>query len=236
MEPQQASFDTFGRWQLTRLRANLAPSRDVPPSPLYRFFTDLYEDMLLNPGAYSIPDEPFVTFFALDPLSPEEKARHEALKAARMRVRKAVYGYLEFLFRLGQMGEPAGTDLQLPAQEVATLVADTAKKAKTRHILAALERSGLSFSSGDPLVVSNPHYPGMPAELATFSRACARVKESVSISSVAVIPVSSRGRPSRTLPMRSDLRRSRSGPRWPKRTSASCRCGSNGRFSWVAVI
>ena len=177
MEPQQASFDTFGRWQLTRLRANLAPSRDVPPSPLYRFFTDLYEDMLLNPGAYSIPDEPFVTFFALDPLSPEEKARHEALKAARMRVRKAVYGYLEFLFRLGQMGEPAGTDLQLPAQEVATLVADTAKKAKTRHILAALERTGLSFSSGDPMVVSNPHYPGMPAELATFSRACARVKE-----------------------------------------------------------
>ncbi len=177
MEPQQTSFDTFGRWQLTRLRANLAPSRDIPPSPLYCFFTVLYEDMLQNPGAYSIPAEPFVTFFALDPLSPEEKAQHEALKAARMRVRKAVYGYLEFLFRLGQMGEPAGADLQLPAQEVATLVADTAKKAKTRHILAALERSGLSFSSGDPLVVSNPLYPGMPAELATLSRACARVKE-----------------------------------------------------------
>jgi hypothetical protein len=177
MEPQQESFDTFGGWQLTRLRANLAHNQDIPASPLYRFFTGLYEDMLVNPGAYFIPAEPFVTFFARGLLTPEEKAQHEALKAARMRVRTVVYAYLVFLFRLGQMGEPAGMDLQLPSEEFTKLAADYAKKARTRHFLTALARSGLSFSPGDPLVVSNRLYPGMPADLAAFSRACARVKD-----------------------------------------------------------
>ena len=70
-----------------------------------------------------------------------------------------------------------GTDLQLPRAEFDKLAADYAKKAKARHFLTALERSGLSFSPGDPLVVSNSIYPGMPAALAAFSQACARVKD-----------------------------------------------------------
>jgi hypothetical protein len=177
MKPQQESFDTFGRWQLTRLRANLAPSQNISASPLYHFFADLYEDMLVNPDAYFIPVEPFESFFARGLLSPEEKAQHEALKAARMRVRKTVYAYLEFLFRLGQMGEPAGMDLQLTSEEFEKLAADYAKKVKSRHFLSALERSGLTLSTDDPRVVSNPLYPGMPAELTTFSWACARVKD-----------------------------------------------------------
>ena len=108
MEPQQAPFDTFGRWMLTRLRADLAPSRETPASPLCCFFAGLYDDMLANPGAYFIPAEPFVTFFARVLLTPEESAQHEALKAARMRVRKVVFAYLEFLFNLGRAGAPVG--------------------------------------------------------------------------------------------------------------------------------
>jgi hypothetical protein len=137
--------------------------------------------MLANPGAYFIPAEPFVTFFARVLLTPEESAQHEALKAARMRVRKVVYAYLEFLFNLGRAGTPVdalnGGDLRLSREEFEKLAADATKKAKSRHFLAALERSGLSFSPGDPLVVSNRIYPGMPAALATFSQACARVKD-----------------------------------------------------------
>ena len=176
MEPQQQAFDTFGQWMLTRLRADLAPCRDTPPPPIQRFFAALYEDMLANPGAYGIPREPFVTFFARVTLTPEEDAQHEALKATRMRVRKVVMAYLEFLFNLGQTGAPAGDQLELSRAEFEKLAAETAKKAKTRHFLPALERSGLQFSAGDPVVVSNPFYPGMPAALGAFSQACARVK------------------------------------------------------------
>jgi hypothetical protein len=177
MQPTQASFDTFGRWMLTRLRADLAVSQEILSPPLHRFFSGLYADMLANPGEYAIPNEPFVTFYSPDKPTPEETAQHEALKAARMRVRKVVFSYLEFLFELGQAGEPVGADLQLPQESFDRLAASSAKKAKNRHFLTALGRSDLSFTPGDPLVVSNPTYPGMPAALAHFSQACARVKD-----------------------------------------------------------
>ena len=177
MEPQQQSFDTFGCWMLTRLRADLAFNDASNESPLQRFLDGLYADMLANPGAYSIPYETFIPFIAHFKLTPEESILHEALKAARMRVRKTVFAYLEFLFSLGQTGTPAGGDLLLPSLRFEQLATGYAKKAKTRHFLAALERNGLVFSSGDPLVVSNNIYPGMPAILADFSQACAQVKD-----------------------------------------------------------
>lgn len=175
MEPQQEIFDTFSRWMLTRLRRDLAPNHEPPTSPLVPFFSHLYEDMLANPGAYAIPDEPFVTFFARDTLTPEESAKHESLKAARMRVRKVIYAYLEFLFNLGKAGAPVDApnqgDLKIPRAAYEKIAADLAKKTKSQHSL------GLSYKPGDPLVVSNNAYPGMPAALATFSQACARVKD-----------------------------------------------------------
>ena len=177
MEPQQQAFDTFGQWLLSRLRADLAPCREATPPPIFRYFTALYDDMLANPSAYFIPDEPFVVFFARVLLTPEEDAQHEALKAARMRVRKVVFASLEFLFNLGQTGAPAGDHLALPRAEFEKLAAAAAKKAKASQFLSALERCGLSFSAGDPLVVSNLLYPGMPAALAAFSQACAQVKD-----------------------------------------------------------
>jgi hypothetical protein len=181
MEPGQQTFDTFGRWLLTRLRADLAPGQKTPASPLYAFFTGLYEDMLANPGEYFIPEEPFVTFFARVTLTPEETAQHEALKATRMRVRKAVFAYLEFLYKLGKTGSvidaPDGGKLLVSRAELEKLAAEGVKKAKSRHFLAALERTGLSFSPGDPVAVTNRLYPGMPAALVTFSQACAPVKD-----------------------------------------------------------
>jgi len=177
MEPQQQSFDTFGRWMLTRLRADLALNDEWNESPLHRFFDGLYADMLANPGAYSIPAETFTPFISHLALTPEESALHEALKAARMRVRKVVFAYLEFLFSLGQSGTPAGADLILAQAEFEKLAAVHAKKAKSKQFLEALERSGLIFSTDDPLVVSNNICPGMPAALAAFSQACARVKD-----------------------------------------------------------
>jgi hypothetical protein len=177
MEPQQESFDTFSRWMLTRLRADLVPCWEAPDNPLVHFFSRIYEDMLENPGAYFIPAEPFVTFFAHLALTPEESVQHEALKAARMRVRKAVFAYLEFLFKLGQAGTPVGGELQLPGSEFEKLAAEAAKKLKSRQWLNALERTGLAFSPGEPLVVSNRIFPNMPAALAAFSHACSRVKD-----------------------------------------------------------
>jgi hypothetical protein len=181
MEPQQQSFDTFGRWMLTRLHADMAPCPETPAPALYCFFSDLYNDMLENPGAYFIPTEPFVTFFAHTLLTPEESAQHEVLKAARMRVRKSVFATLEFVYGLGKAGAPVGEDLQLPRAEFEKLAADGAKKAKTRHFLTALERCGFDFgtraSPEGAVRISNPKYPGMAAALATFSQACARVKD-----------------------------------------------------------
>ena len=52
MEPQQEPFETFGQWLVTRLIRNMAPSRETPAPDLYHFFTDLYADMLANPGDY----------------------------------------------------------------------------------------------------------------------------------------------------------------------------------------
>ncbi len=177
MDPSQASFDTFGRWMVTRLKADMAQDPTSQAAPLARFFTGLYEDMLANPGAFFIPTEPFVPFFAHVLLTPEETAQHEALKAARMRVRKAVFATLEFLYHLGNAGAPADGNLQLPRAVFDRLVADGAKKARSRHFLTALERTGLSFSAGVPVIVSSSTDPGMPAELANFSKACARVKD-----------------------------------------------------------
>lgn len=176
MEPQQQRFDTLGRWMLTRLRADMSPVPE-PPALLYRFFAALYDDMLNNSGAYHIPEEPFVTFFARVTLTAEETAQHEALKAARMRVRKVVFAYLEFLYALGQAGAPAGDDLQLPRAVFEPLAAGYARKVKPRGFLSALERCGMIFSPGDLVVVSNSAYPGMPAALVPFSQACARVRD-----------------------------------------------------------
>jgi hypothetical protein len=83
----------------------------------------------------------------------------------------------EFLRDLGLAGELAHTDLQLPRAVFDRLVGDYAKKARNRRFLTTLERTGLSFSDSDPVVVSNHLYPGMPAELMVFSQACARVKD-----------------------------------------------------------
>lgn len=181
MEPQQESFDTFGRWLVTRLRADLANSHGASASPLRHFFANLYEDMLADPGAYFIPSEPFFTFFASGSLTPEESIQHEVLKAARMRVRKIILAYLEFLLSVGQASVlidlPNGRNIQLPREVFEKLAANTAKKVKSPHFMTALERSGLSFSVGDPVLVSNSAYPDMPSALATFSQACSGVKD-----------------------------------------------------------
>jgi hypothetical protein len=175
MQPHQESYDTFSRWMMTRMRANMASERE--PAALHWFFAGLYEDMLANPAAYSIPEEPFITFFARVTLSAEETAQHGALKAARLRVRKVVLAYLEFLYRLGQAGTPAGGDLHIPQAELKHLTTEYRKKARVRSFPSALERSGLYFAAGDPVVVSNHLYPGAAAELAAFSQACARTKD-----------------------------------------------------------
>jgi hypothetical protein len=174
MQSYQESYATFGRWMMTRIRADMSSA--CKPAALHCFFAGLYEDMLGNPGAYSIPEEPFANFFARVTLSAEETAQHEALKAARMRVRKVVHAYLEFVYRLGQSGTPTGEDLSLPRAEFKCLVTEYKKKARVRDFPNALERSGLRFVAGDPVVVSNYLYPGMAAQLAAFSLACARVK------------------------------------------------------------
>jgi hypothetical protein len=175
MEPIQTSYDTFSQWILTRLGMDISPNYIV--SPLNRFFVYLYEDMRTEPGVYGIPPEAFAVFFATKAMSAEETTLHEALKAARMRVRKAVFAYLEFLFDLGKGGSPCEVGLQLARAEFAGLLAKYAKKIKPQVFLAALGRSGLIFSSGDPVVVTNSLFPEMPGALLSFSQACAKVKD-----------------------------------------------------------
>jgi hypothetical protein len=177
MEPQQEPFDTFTRWMVTRLRRDMAADPQASSSPLYRFFTFIYDDMLANPEAYNIPHEPFVTFIARVNLTPKEITQHEVLKASRMRVRKVVFAYLEFLYSLGQVSLPNEEGIQLPSATFEILVADGIKKAKTRHFLIPLERSGFSFLQGDPVLVSNSIFPGMLAALIDFNLNCARVKD-----------------------------------------------------------
>ena len=177
MNPHQQNFDTFGRWLVTRLLADMAPAPDTGPTSLYLYFHALYSDMLEDPSGYGIPTEPFVTFFARVTNTPEENAQHEALKAARMRVRKVVLAYIQFLYQLGQSLEQVDGSFTLPRVVFEKLVSGGTKQAKTKWFLAPLERCGLTFSTEEPVLVSNLKYPGMVGELAAFSHACARVKE-----------------------------------------------------------
>lgn len=175
--PKQTVYDTFACWLLTRLLADLAHTPPGSPSSLPAFFKDLYADMLANPQAYAIPPEGFIPFLADESRSPQHTAQHEALKAARMRVRKAVFAHIEFLFNLGLSGTPAGERLFVPRVEFDRLTAQAAKKAKSRQVLSALSRGGLVFSAGDPVIVTNTRFPQVPAALAVFSRACSFSKE-----------------------------------------------------------
>lgn len=174
MEPQQTSFDTFSNWMLTRMGADMAACQEVPPPDLHRFFASLYEDMLVNPAAYSIPREPFVTFFARVNLTPEETGQHEDLKAARMRVRKVVFAYLEFIYNLGRLSGWTPDGLQISRSTFENLTRDLLKK--TRNT-GALDRLGFHFSPEDPVTISNHLFPAMPAALAAFSQACAGIKD-----------------------------------------------------------
>jgi hypothetical protein len=179
MDPQQEYFDTFGSWMITRLLRDMAQDQAQLKSPLRAFLAQFYEDMLANPGDYAIPAELFKNFFARVTLTPDETAQHEALKAARMRVRKVVFSYLEFLFELGKSGDTveATGNLQIPSGEFDRLMSTAVKKSKNRNFLNVFERNGLSFVLGESVDVSNLIYPGMPAALVRFSQACGRVKE-----------------------------------------------------------
>jgi len=177
MDPKQQPFDTFGSWLVTRLLADMASAPDTGPTPLYRCINALYSDMLANPASYGIPTEAFVQFIARVFNTPEEESQHEALKAARMRVRKVVLAYIQFLFHLGQSLEHVEETFFLARAEFEKLASAGSKQSKAKLFPKALERCGLTFSTGEPVHVSNLHYPGMVRELAAFSQACAKVKE-----------------------------------------------------------
>ncbi len=178
MQPLQQSFDSLSGWMLNRLQMDLAPFQPGAGSDLQRFFAALYADMRANPAAYFIPYEPFVPFIARVFLTREEKATHETLKTARMRVRNPVFAYLEFLFELGKASAVQAGETQLPQATFDKLVSGYSKKAKNKGFLKASERCGLSFSAREGvIVISNSLYPAMPGELAIFSQACAPVKD-----------------------------------------------------------
>jgi hypothetical protein len=177
MEPQQQAYDTFASWLLARLQADLSPTGPGGQTGLWNFLDGMYSDMRANPDAYGIPHEPFVPFFARVNHSAEETALHESLKAARLRVRKVVMAYLEFLFGLGQASEGDGPEVYCPRPAFERLTAAGAKQVKTGRLLPGLERRGLCFSAGDPVQISAPGQPDLPGQLAEFSQACGRVKE-----------------------------------------------------------
>ncbi|RPJ52192.1 MAG: hypothetical protein EHM21_00820 [Chloroflexi bacterium] len=176
MEPTQRAFDTFAQMLLTYQIADLAPYDRSPKPPLHRFFGGLYAEKQADPGAYRIPAPPFVTFFSRVTLTPEETARHEVLKSTMIRLRNALNAYVEFLRDLGLASEADGPDLHLPRAALDRLAGNLTLKTRNRSPLATMERNGLVFSGEDPVVVANRVYPGMPAELAVFSMACARLK------------------------------------------------------------
>jgi|GEM_PF-4608641 len=175
MTTQPESSETFASWLLTRLQADLAPVEGASPLPV--FLKRLYEDMRSNPDAYFIPREVYVEFSNAMHLSAEEERQHEALKTARLRVRKAVYAYLDFLYELGLACSLEEGQAVLARSTFEHLVQACAKKLKNRPFLAALGRSGLRFSQGELVEVSCQDQPGLPAALAAFSQACARSKE-----------------------------------------------------------
>jgi hypothetical protein len=174
MNPDQELFATYAQRLLTHLLADMAQPVQSPPA---RLLADLYADMQVCPAAYGLPEEPFVPFVARVELTEAESARHEALKAARLKARHAVVAYIQFLFDLAQLAEPAGSDLRLPRAEFERLAAGAARKAKCKGFLAALARCGLAFAPGDPAVVTYRGDPQLLPALAALGRACAGVKD-----------------------------------------------------------
>jgi hypothetical protein len=176
MQPSQQAYETYADCMLARILSDMAPDQ-TPPAALHAYFTALYRDMQANPCIYALPDIPYVPFLESGVHLPEEVEPIETGKAARLKIRKAVFAYVEFLFQLGQMGLPEGEDLLIPRAELDKLLSEGAKTARSKAFTAAMQRCGLAFSADDPVKVNNTLYPGMAAQLAPFSAACAKTEK-----------------------------------------------------------
>ncbi len=161
---------------LAGLQVDLAPDQ-MPSAALHAYFAALYRDMQTNPRIYALPDIPYVPFLESDAHLPGEGKRNESGKGAGLKIRKAVFAYVEFLFQLGQMGLPEGEHLLIPRAELDKLLSEGANKARSKAFTATMQRCGLAFTADDPVRVSNTLYPGMAARLAPFSAACARTEK-----------------------------------------------------------
>jgi hypothetical protein len=187
------SFQSASQWHAWRLGLDLAEYLEITPpgiSPgqaaefqaqqraLHRYFKNLLTDLFVNPQAYGLPDQPFEPFIESRLRLQEDKVRKERIMAARLKVRKALEtGILDFLYQIGQAGDPGGGDLWLDGAFYQQILAEKSKKGGIKEIGKGFDRLGLTFRGEERVIVSNPQYPGMLQALSTFVQACAANKD-----------------------------------------------------------
>ncbi len=188
-----SSFQSTSQWHAWRLGLDLAKYVDSTPpgipeeqaagfrarhQALYQYFQDLLADLYENPQAYGLPEQPYEAFIESRLRMQEDQEEKKRVMAARLKARKALEtGILDFLYQIGLAGIPDGQDLRLERIFYTQLVAQKAKKGGIKGFGNGFERLGLTFTGSDPVIVSNPQYPGMLPGLVTFSKACADNKD-----------------------------------------------------------
>ena len=174
--PEQEEFGTYAQRYLWGLGTNLSQFKEITPQEisaadesnilaaeheLYSFFKALFEDMYQYPEKYKIP---------VDALGDEIKSNEKRLKATRV-----INGvFLDFIYKLGQIGRLESETLVIGLSSYLDLVAEKQKKLKSDFLIGALEHLGFNFNAAKDVVCTNKKYPKMLIALSYLSKVCMR--------------------------------------------------------------
>lgn len=179
-------FQSLCQWHIWRLGLDFAglPSKfpeDVNQTglvSLHVFYQDLLVDMYENPEAYGLPLVAYEAYVENRMRLENDKKKGKSIRADRMKVRVAIEnGICDFLFQIGQAGEPVGNGLVLDRSFFDTLIDEKVKKTKNKAFPDKFERLGFVFKVGETVEVSNSQYQGMLGALSRLAKACALNEE-----------------------------------------------------------
>lgn len=183
---EHAPFQHLSQWHVWRLGLDLAEMPDGDPHKdpqtdtlaLHAFFQDLLTDLYDNPQAYGLPVDPYEEYVESRMRLSIDKEKADDIRASRLKVRVAIEtGILDFLYQIGQAGQPVDQGLWLERTFFDALVAEKIKKTRNKAFPQKFERPGFVFSVGDGVTVFNERYPGMLTALSAFAKECASIRK-----------------------------------------------------------
>lgn len=116
------------------------------------------------PKKYAIPIEEYTT---------ESRINEKRLNVARV----VKDGVIDFLFKIGQLGQPNNGTLLINLSVFNELLESKKKKIKSNTLFDALLQLGLQFHEGAEVVVTNKKYIKMLLALSYLAKACSKDKK-----------------------------------------------------------